>query len=235
MKATIIIYFLLIFVKFAHASEGVALYKSNIDIKDIESIRRGFKHFTQNCLGCHGTEIQRYNRIEKDLDIEDIKEINPTIKKINKMTSNIDVKAANQWFGVKPPDLTLTAKIRSHDWIYSYLKSFYIDKERPFGVNNLAYPKTAMPNVLEEYQGINKLVKRDGGLILVKKTQGKYSDEEYNQMIRDITNFLEYSAEPIQIKRRYIGIFVLIFLILFTTLAWLLKQEYWKDIDKNQS
>ena len=220
----------LLFTNLAYSNSTQVLLEAKINLNNKDSLRNGFRAFMQHCIGCHSTKLQRYSRIMKDLEIDDLSKYNKYAKKNNIVESSIDIEAAEVWFGVTPPDLTLTAKYRSKDWIYSYLKSFYEDTSRPLGVNNLVYPNTAMPNILENIEGIKTVQKRQGNSYLFKKNEGSKSNDEFEILITDITNFLVYSSEPIQIKRRSIGKYVLLFLTIFTILAWMLKKEYWKDI-----
>jgi ubiquinol-cytochrome c reductase cytochrome c1 subunit len=142
-----------------------------------------------------------------------------------------------QWFGAAPPDLSLMARAKGVDYIYNYLKSFYLDPSRPLGWNNTVFPNASMPNPLWELQGLQTAsfapAHGDEPAHFEKfelHQAGSMSSEEFNQVARDITNFLEYAAEPAALKRTSIGIWVLLFLTLFTLLAYFLKQEYWKDV-----
>ena len=145
-----------------------------------------------------------------------------------------------QWFGVAPPDLTLVARVRGVDWLYTYLQGFYDDPKRPWGVNNAVFPDVGMPHVLQPLQGrqvaLTKTEKvgaesrsRVVGLELVEP--GELSPKEYKAVVADIVNFLDYVAEPIKLERRRLGVWVLCFVFIFTILAYLLKREYWKDVD----
>jgi len=131
------------------------------------------------------------------------------------------------WFGQTPPDLTLVARVRGVDWIYTYLRSFYKDDKRPFGVNNLVFPEVGMPDVLADLQGMQAKTE-DGELELVKG--GKLSPQEFDDAVRDLVNFLAYSGEPVRLEREALGVRVLVFLVLFFILAYFLKKEYWKDV-----
>ena len=145
-----------------------------------------------------------------------------------------------EWFGKPPPDLTLMARERGTDYIYSYLHGFYADKTRPWGVNNLYLPSTAMPHVLYYRQGLQKPEyknqkdpKGDAKMVLAgvaPMIPGSMKPEEYDQYVRDIVNFLDYAAEPIKATRQSMGIFVMLFLLVFFVFAYLLKKEYWKDV-----
>src|SRR5581483_3443181 len=135
-------------------------------------------------------------------------------------------KDGAEWFGVAPPDLTLEARYRGADWIYNYLLSFYVDPNRPWGVNNLVYPEVAMPHVLLELQG--EQVKTKDGLKLVR--QGSMTPEEYQAAVADLVNFLSFVSEPNQTERERIGGWVLVFLGIFVVFSYLLKREYWKNV-----
>jgi ubiquinol-cytochrome c reductase cytochrome c1 subunit len=147
---------------------------------------------------------------------------------------------AEAWFGKQPPDLSLIARARSVDYIYGLLKGFYVDKARPWGVNNLILPGTAMPAVLSSLQGLQKPVFKNepdehgsANMVLVgaeQMTPGALKPEEYDLFVRDIANFLDYAGEPIKAKRESMGVFVILFLLVFFAFAYMLKKEYWKDV-----
>lgn len=196
---------------------------------DKESLRRGVELFQNNCAGCHSTQYQRYQRVAEDLDIpvDEMRKLIHTDAKIGELMENsIETKDAAKWFGAAPPDLTLVARVRGEDWVYSYLKGFYKDPSRPFGVNNTVFPSVGMPHVLEGLQGMP--VKQEDGSITV--SGGSLSAEEYDQVVRDLTGFLVYSAEPVKLERENLGKWVLGFLFIFFVIAYLLKKEYWKDV-----
>jgi ubiquinol-cytochrome c reductase cytochrome c1 subunit len=143
---------------------------------------------------------------------------------------------AKDWFGVAPPDLTLIARARTPEWVYTYLRSFYRDDESPSGWNNTVFPNVAMPHVLYEWQGHQRAVfkkddKREShfeGFELERP--GSMSKADYDKAMRDLTNFLVYLGEPAKLERQQLGVYVIIFLLVFLVLAYLLKKEYWKDI-----
>ncbi|NMH65321.1 cytochrome c1 [Shewanella salipaludis] len=215
----------------AMASGGnVHLEKAGIDLHDKASLQRGVDLFQHYCSGCHSTQYQRYERVATDLDIsfDDMRNNYMfTDAKIGELMQNaIPKKDAAKWFGTTPPDLTLVARARGEDWVYSYLKGFYQDPSRPFGVNNKVFPSVGMPHVLQELQGLP--VEQEDGTIVA--TGGKLNAEEYDQAVRDITGFLAYSAEPVKLERQALGWWVLGFLFVFFIVAYLLKKEYWKDV-----
>jgi ubiquinol-cytochrome c reductase cytochrome c1 subunit len=211
-------------------------YHIEVDIHNQEGLRRGFSAFVENCLGCHGTQYQRYNRVGQDLGItqEDMKDkfMPLASTKIGEhIKTAMSKQESKQWFGVQPPDLTLVARVRGASWIYSYLKSFYIDETKLFGVNNTVFETVAMPHVLEKYQGRPEpIYDKEGHLEKIVVQGGTLSAEAYDQLVHDITNFLVYSAEPIRSEREHIGMWVLMFLLVFSGVSWLLKREYWKDV-----
>ena len=158
----------------------------------------------------------------------------------NPMTIAMPTDKATAWFGNPPPDLSVISRARGVNYIYSYLRSFYLDEKRPFGVNNTVFPDVAMPDVLWQLQGTQKAVYKTEKDSAGHDTQvfdrfepvtpGKLSPEEFDQVARDLTAFLAYVGEPIQMERRHLGIWVLLFIAVFFVFAYLLKKEYWKDI-----
>jgi ubiquinol-cytochrome c reductase cytochrome c1 subunit len=212
------------------AGGNVHLESANVDLHDTESLQRGLGLFQNYCSGCHSTQYQRYERVATDLNIpidEMRKNYMFTNAKVGELMKNaIPTAEAANWFGAAPPDLTLVARVRGEDWVYSYLKGFYADESRPFGVNNTVFPLVGMPHVLQDLQGI--AVKQEDGTFVV--SGGKLTAEEYDQAVRDITGFLAYSAEPIKLERKAMGVWVLGFLFIFFIIAYLLKKEYWKDV-----
>lgn len=215
------------------AGPSVELEKANIQPDNLVSLQNGAKLYVNYCMGCHSLEFQRYERMARDLEIPNeivIQNLMVTGDKIGEqMKIAMKREDAAQWFGAPPPDLTLVARVRKNgvDWLYSYLKGFYRDETRPYGVNNTVFPNVGMPHVLENLQGV-QVKTDDGKLELVE--QGSMTPEEYDQAVLDITNFLHYVAEPMKSDRREIGVYVLMFLIVLFGLAYLLKKEYWKDV-----
>ncbi|MCU8042458.1 MULTISPECIES: cytochrome c1 [unclassified Shewanella] len=214
----------------AASGHKIHLEDANVDLHDKASLERGVDLFQHYCSGCHSTQYQRYERVATDIGISADDMRNKymfTDAKIGELMQNaIPPKDAAKWFGATPPDLTLVARVRGEDWVYSYLKGFYKDPSRPFGVNNTVFPSVGMPHVLEELQGTP--VKQEDGTIVV--TGGKLNAEEYDQAVHDITGFLVYSAEPVKLERQAMGWWVLGFLFIFFIVAYLLKKEYWKDV-----
>lgn len=213
------------------SSSKLELKPANVDLGDLESMQRGAGYFVNYCQGCHTLKFMRVNRVAKDLGIpEDIakQELLIGTDKIGEpMLNNLPADSAKQWFGVVPPDLSLTSRLRGEDWIYNYLISFYKDSGAPSGWNNTVFENAAMPHVLANLQGVQVLDHETHALSL--ESRGTKTDE-YDQIAHDITAFLTYVGEPIQAKRKQYGVYVMIFLLLFFALAYMLKKEYWRDV-----
>lgn len=211
------------------ASEDARLMKAKINLDDQESLQRGARNFINYCLNCHSASYMRYNRLNDiGLSNEEIKKnlLFTTDKVGELMNISMDPVEAKKWFGANPPNLTVTARSRGKDWIYSYLRTFYIDESRSLGWNNLIYPNAAMPHVLWELQGTQELI--DGKLELVKP--GLLSKQEYDQFVLDTTNYMVFMSEPVKLIRQKIGYFVIGFLLVLLVLVINLKREFWKDI-----
>ncbi|MDP7593113.1 MAG: cytochrome c1 [Litorilituus sp.] len=213
------------------AGPSVQLDKANNDLTDKESLKNGFKTYINYCLGCHQLQYQRYNRTFKDLGIEETDGIENYMytgeKSGDHITNTMPAKEAAKWFGTAPPDLTLEARLRSPDWIYTYLRSFYMDEKRPFGVNNTLFKDVGMPHVLQDLQGVSSI---DEHGKVSPAMGGSLTTEEYDIVVRDLTNFLEYVGEPSKLERESMGYKVLIFLFIFFVISYFLKKEYWKDV-----
>jgi len=210
---------------------GVHLDKANNDLTDKESLKNGFKTYINYCLGCHQLQYQRYNRTFKDLGIDEADGIENYMytgeKAGDHITNTMPTKEAAKWFGTAPPDLTLEARLRSPDWIYTYLRSFYMDESRPFGVNNKVFKDVGMPHVLQDLQGVSSIDEHGN---VTPAMGGSLTEEEYDIVVRDLTNFLEYVGEPSKLEREAMGVNVLIFLFIFFIISYFLKKEYWKDV-----
>jgi ubiquinol-cytochrome c reductase cytochrome c1 subunit len=244
LKASVLITIGLLCAGTALAEEGeIRLLESGTDIKSIESLQRGARNFMNYCSGCHSLKYLRYSRLAADLKIPEPEVVKNLIFTSAKPFEEINTAMpadATDWFGKPPPDLTLMARERGVDYIYSYLHGFYQDKTRPWGVNNLYLSGTAMPHVLSSLQGLQKPVYKNekdahgsAKMVLVNveaMTPGTMKPEEYDQFVRDIANFLDYAAEPIKATRQTMGIFVMLFLLVFFVFAYQLKKEYWKDV-----
>ena len=224
----------------AFASGGGAnLMHAPIDPTDKASLQNGAKLFMNYCFGCHDTRYQRYNRVAKDLGIpkelmmENL--IFTGVKVGNLMYNSVEDAQAGKWFGQAPPDLTLVARYKGTDWVYTYLKSFYADPERPFGVNNILFKDVGMPHVLQDLQGVPTLVETtdEHGHVTrstVTDSSGEMSDDEFDIAVRDITNFLNYAGEPSKLERKSTGKMVIGFLFILFILTIFLKKEYWRDV-----
>src|SRR5215472_8946334 len=223
-------------------------WHANTNVTDMPSVQRGARNFVSYCLGCHSLKYQRWSRLGTDLSIppdllqKDL--IPPGDRASDYILTTMSAKDAETWFGKTPPDLTLMARARGPNYLYQYLKTFYVDPTRQTGANNLRLPTTAMPDVLSELSGLKRAVFRDvvpkgqGGQSTHEQVfdhfetlaPGRLSEAEYDGFVRDTVNFLDYVSEPTQAARRALGVWVVLFLLLFTWLAWLMKREYWKDV-----
>ena len=228
----------------AYANEGT-FEKANNDVSNKASLQRGARNFVNYCSGCHSAKYVRFNRLAVDLDLTDAQVAQNLIFNGGKITDTMSINMSEadavKWFGKAPPDLSLIARARGTDYLYAFLKSFYLDPSRPTGMNNMVLAGAAMPNVLWELQGTQKAVYEGEGSVDGKSvekhfkgfelvTQGKLTPEEYDEFVRDTVNFLDYIGEPKQLERRALGFRVLGFLLLLFLLAYALKQEYWKDV-----
>ena len=223
-------------------------WRARTDVTDMPSVQRGARNFTSFCLGCHSLRFQRWSRLGSDLKIPDTllqqDLLRPGDKPGDYMLTSMPATDAAVWFGKTPPDLTLMLRARGRDYIYQFLKTFYFDPARQTGANNLRLPTTAMPHVLSELEGLKRAVFRDvttpgegGQVIHVQEfdhfeqvAPGRLSASEYDGFVRDTVNFLDYVSEPTQTARRALGVWVVLFLLVFTWLAWLVYREYWKDV-----
>jgi ubiquinol-cytochrome c reductase cytochrome c1 subunit len=245
MKRQLLAILLLVSPAFALASGGdVHLDAANIDPTNRDSLQRGAKTFVNYCMGCHSAKYQRYNRLARDLGISEEMVMENLMFTGEKIGDQMDIAMSKsmgkRWFGAAPPDLTLVSRVRGSDWLYTYLRSFYQDDSRPFGVNNLVFDNVGMPNVLWQLQGVQEPVYKtvtddEGhehqvleGVELVEA--GTQSEEEFDRTVRDLVNFIAYMGEPIKLERQSLGVKVLLFLLLFFIVAYLLKKEYWKDV-----
>ncbi len=213
------------------AGPSLPLDAANNDLTDKESLKRGFKSYINYCLGCHQLQYQRYNRTFTDLGIDEEEgkaEWMYTGEKVgDHITNTMPAKEAAKWFGAAPPDLTLEARFRSPDWIYTYLRSFYTDPARPFNVNNKIFKDVGMPHVLQNLQGVRTIDEHGN---LSPATGGTMTEQEYDAFVRDLTNFLEYVGEPNKLERQELGKWVIGFLVILFILSYFLKKEYWRDV-----
>ena len=222
------------------ASGGTALQAAGTNVSNAASLQRGAKLYMNYCVSCHSLQYLRYSRIGEDLGLTEeqvMQNLNFTGAKYGE-TVDVAMSTADgeQWFGKAPPDLSLVARSRGVDWVYTYLKSFYLDESTPSGWNNTVLPNAAMPNVLWELQGVQHAVTEKGehGETMVKHfevaTPGLMNEREYDEAVRDITTFLEYAGEPASLQREKYGVWVILFLAVLTFLLYLLKVEYWRDV-----
>ena len=218
-----------------YAATQKTLEKANNDSGDISSLQRGARNFMNYCSGCHSAEYIRYDVIGKDLGISQsqLKRylMFNTQQSFDTINTSMEMEDAAGWFGQAPPDLSLMARAKSTDYVYTFLKSFYVDSSSPTGVDNSILVGTSMPNVLWELQGHQEYINDESGYgYLEIAIPGKMSEEDFNSFLRDTVNFLEYISEPIKNERQALGIKVLIFLAFFLVLAYFLKKEIWKEV-----
>ncbi|MGH8643866.1 MAG: cytochrome c1 [Gammaproteobacteria bacterium] len=244
MNAGVIALWLFILTPPALATSNIELMKANIDPKDVLSLQRGAGLFVNYCLSCHSAAYMRFSRAARDLQIpEDVAKSNllfVTDKINNTMQAAMRAQDAEKWFGVAPPDLSVIARAKGVDWLYTFLNAFYLDPSRPNGVNNRLFEDTAMPHVLWELQGWQTPVYRTSKDHEGKEEKildhlqvtipGKLDESAYQAGVRDLVNFLAYVAEPARMVRERLGASVLLFLGVFSLLCYALKREYWKDV-----
>ena len=220
----------------AQKNELLLKYKSTTSINNKASLQRGAKYFVNYCSGCHSLKYMRMSTLAEDLDIDEAifsKNLLFNNKKIGEtMTISMEEKDAIEWFNAVPPDLSLTARSKGADYIYSKLNTYYGDDKTATGYNNIALTNTSMPNVLANLQGEQKVIIDSNSIPvgLEKVSNGSLSDNEYKQLTNDITNFLVYVSEPAKLKRYSIGFWVLMFIFIFTIIAYFTKKEFWKDV-----
>ena len=246
--------FLLILMLFAGtgawaAGEGGGGHQFTPDLSDQEALQRGARTFVNYCLSCHSAAYMRYNRMGKDLGIPDSVLLQNfmfgTDKVGDTMTIAMSKEDATSYFGIAPPDLSVTARARGAEWLYNYLLTFYLDPAKPSGVNNLMFRDVAMPHVLWELQGWQKPVlveepgsdgkpvKRISHLELVAQPASLpavYQGQSYEQIVGDLVNFMVYMGEPIKLQRYSFGIWVIFYLVFLLIIVYFLKKEYWKDV-----
>lgn len=227
------------------ADSGMPLRHMKVDTSNRLSLIRGAHEFANYCLSCHAARQVRYQQLLPGLGLTK-KQMEDNLmlpgRKIgDKMTVSMSAHEGKKWFGTAPPDLSDIERIRGANWLYTYLTSFYVDPSRPTGVNNAVFPKVAMPDVLWQQQGLQKPVYKtiknaDGKTEKVISgfkhiSQGTMSPKQFDHTMRDLVNFLAYISAPYEHESHVIGIWVIALLILFTISAYLLKREYWKDVD----
>lgn len=205
----------------------IPLDKAHIDPTDLASLERGAKLFMNYCSGCHGLKYIRYSTMAKDIGIVNAKGqvLDQAVKAnlmfvgdklVDTIRSSMTKEEGVNWFGVAPPDLSLVARLRGVDWLYTYLRSFYPDPKKQWGVNNRLFPDVAMPDVLFNLR-----------TRLLLEPEGQ---QKVDTLMLDLVNFLHYAGEPMKAERQSLGKWVLLFLGVFFVFAYLLKREYWKDV-----
>lgn len=209
---------------------GVHLDKAPVNLGDQASLQRGAKAFSTYCLNCHAAASMRYNRLtDIGMTEQQIKDtiITTDAKVGDLMKVGMDKKEAKVWFGAAPPDLSVIARSRGADWLYTYLRGFYRDDSRPTGWNNIAFDKVGMPHILYELQG-EQALGGDHKLSVVKP--GKMNQAEYDAFVGDLVNYLVFMGEPAKLKRGTYGIIAMLLLFALFAVSYKLKKEYWKDV-----
>jgi len=252
-KFTSVLLTLLIGASAAQANEGGHAAgwqrKADNEVANLASLQRGANNFMAYCSGCHSLKYARYSRVAEDLKISDeLRDqllVKPGAKFTDYIRSSMPEKDATEWFGKVPPDLSLVARSRSPDWIFNFLTTFYVDPaSRQTGVNNLQLPGTAMPHVLASLQGVQTAVWKnvetkgpEGKSIVSHEFEkfepgvvGSLTPAQYDEFVRDTVNFLQYASDPTQVERQSLGVWVVLFLLMFSGIAYMLKKEYWKDV-----
>ena len=220
----------LLFSAAALAASGGPLLQAGNDLSDQASLQRGAQLYMNYCSGCHSLKFLRYQRMADDLGLTEEEVMGNLNFTGAKFGEHIQVTMRNAdgeaWFGKMPPDLSLISRVRGSDWIYTYLKSFYLDESRPLGWNNQLFPNASMPNPLWELQGLQHAEFGEPDAAgtrhperLVVTSAGRQSAADFDQSVRDITNFLEYAGEPAALKRQALGVWVSLFLVALTFLA----------------
>ena len=222
------------------AAGGAELEHAGNDVSDINSLQRGARNYMNYCAGCHSAKYVRFNSIADDLELTDDLMIQNLMfnaeKTFETIQTNMSADDSARWFGRTPPDMSLLARARTTDYIYNYLKGFYVDPDSPTGVDNRFLAGTSMPHVLWELQGFQTGVftEDEHGTSAFDHfeplTSGSMSPGEFDSFVRDTVNFLEYISEPVASTRRAMGVWVLIFLAFFWVIASLLKKQVWKDV-----
>ena len=240
MKKTILA-ILMVLPTLAMAAGGAYTEKVDYDLHNKESLQNGAKLFVNYCLSCHSAAYQRYNRMGEDLGLTEAQvksNLMFAAEKVGEtMTVALETEDAKTMFGTKVPDLSVVSRARGADWLYTYLRTFYKDESRPFGVNNVTFPDVGMPHVLWELEGMKKLVNADemhahpGTAPKFENiSDGKMSAVEYDNAMRDLTAFMVYMGEPAKLVRYELGVWVIFFLVILFLVAYPMKKEFWKDI-----
>jgi len=244
MRKLIIAFVIAVLPGMALASEGgVHLQKVDIDLNNKETLQRGAKVFVNYCLSCHSANYMRYNRMGRDLGLTDQEVKDNLMFAADKVGETMSIAMPSDksavWFGTAPPDLSVIARAKGKDYLYTYLTGFYVDDSRATGVNNVALHNVAMPDVLWELEGLKapiyKTEKHGDEEVQVIEgykhlTKGKQTPAEFDATVRDLVAFLVYMGEPSQQTRKAYGIWVLLFLFGLFVVSYYLKREYWKDV-----
>jgi len=214
------------------------------DVADIASLQRGAKYFVNYCLGCHSAQYVRYNRLAEDLGLTEAQLVENLMftgeRPYDTLSNSMRPEDGIVWFGIAPPDLSLVSRSLGTDHLYNYLRGFYVDESAPTGSNNLWLENTAMPHVLWEIGGVKRAVFEEievGGALTRSFErfevvhEGTLSEGQFDEVVRDIVNFLDYIGDPVQVERRSLGIRVIAFLLIFMLISYMLKIEIWKDVD----
>lgn len=221
----------------ALAAGDAALLHADVNLRDTAASQRGAKLFVNYCLSCHAASYMRYNRLAEDLDLGEELVMENLVFADAKIGDTMEVAMrpddAVNWLGKEPPNLSLIARSRGADWLYTYFLTFYRDESGAW--NNLTFPNASMPHVLWQLQGIQEPVYADqDGHRVIESLElakpGLQTPAEYEETVRDLVTFLEYLGEPAEVKRKNVGIWVMLFLALFALLAYALKAEYWRDV-----
>jgi len=224
----------------AFAAASIELEPANNDPGNINSLQRGARNFMNYCAGCHSAKYVRFNTLGRDFNLSEDQLIENLMFNAEQTFDTIQAAMPNddaaRWFGQPPPDMSLMARARGTDYVYNYLRGFYLDADSPTGVDNRVLEGTSMPNVLWELQGYRSAVfaEDEHGIEVFERfeqvTPGTMQAEEFDEFVRDTVNFLEYIGEPVRSTRRVLGVWVLMFLVVFLIIASMLKKQVWKDV-----
>ena len=228
----------------AAGGSGIAMEKAEIEPNNVNSLQRGARNFMNYCSGCHSAQYVRYNTIGAALELSDEQLVDNLMfnaeKTFETIRSSMPAADAERWYGTAPPDLSLMARSKGADYIYNFLKGFYIDPDSPTGVDNVVLAGTSMPHVLWELQGYQEAIfsehTDEAGTTTLHfenfqpVTAGDFDGEDYDEFVRDTVNFLAYIAEPVRSERRKLGTWVIIYLLVFLIIARMLKKQIWKDV-----
>lgn len=259
MKKQIAAFVFAVLPVFALAAGGVEYPNDHVDVDfaDKVAMQDGARTFANYCMGCHSAQYQRYERVATDLGIPNGLMLDNLVFTGAKIGDHMKIGMrpgdAKVWFGAAPPDLTLVARVRGTDWLYTYLRTFYEDPQRPWGVNNKVFPSVGMPNVLADLQGRqvvgckqvqvitdgkkqydpltgSPITHEDCHQLTVVPNTGTLNEAEFDEKVKNLVTFLAYSANPVKLESQRIGIYSLLYLAFFLVFAYLLKREYWKDV-----